>query len=156
MRRLLVFLTCLAALIGSVTYACSFAPGYQTFELHPRAIPLSGDAPAPPSAHVKSIKRGSDDGDFASCSDAAVLTIELADGESDRDIGYLVSLESGWLHDMQLPDEIIAPIELSDGKSGFYFVWLDYGTDISASLKIQSISPTGLEGGSIILDVKSK
>ena len=155
MRIIAIFLTCLSVFIASVTYACSFAPGYRTFELHSRAIPLSGDIPAPPSARVRSLKRGFDDGNLGSCSDAAVLTIELANGESERNIGYVFSIESRSLQDMEMPDEIVAPIELPSGKSGFYFVWLDYGTDISATLKIQAVSPTGLEGGSMILDVNS-
>lgn len=156
MRRIAVILTCISVFVAGVSYACSFAPGYRTFELNPRAIPLTGDAPASPSARVGSLKRGSDDGNPGSCSDAAVLTIELTDGESKQNIGYLFSIESGSLHDMEMPDEIVAPIELPNGKSGFYFVWLDYETDISATLKIQAVSPTGLEGGSVILDIKSK
>jgi hypothetical protein len=101
------------------------------------------------------MKRGFDDGNFASCSDAAVLTIELTDGESERNIGYLFTIETGSLHNMKLPDEIVAPIELSDGKVGFYFAWLDYGTDISATLKFQTVSVTGDEGAAIILDVNN-
>jgi len=56
---------------------------------------------------------------------------------------------------MKMPDEIIAPIELADGQFGFYFVWLDYGTEISATLKVQSVSSTGLEGDATTLEVKS-
>ena len=147
---------CLSAFFASAAFPCSFAPGYRTFELSTRAIPLSGDEPSVPVAHVASLKRGFDDGNFASCSDAAVLTIQLVEGESDRNIGYLFSIESGSLHDMKMPDEIVAPIELADGQFGFYFVWLDYGTEISATLKIQSVSSTGLEGDAITLEVMSK
>ena len=156
MRKFLLILTCLSTLLASAAFPCSFAPGYRTFELSPRAIPLSGDKPSAPVADVAALKRGFDDGNFASCSDAAILTIQLADGESDRNNGYLFSIESGSLHDMKMPDQIIAPIELADGNFGFYFVWLDYGTEISATLKIQSVSPTGLEGDAITLEIKTK
>ena len=156
MHRIPVSLMCFAVLTATPALACSFAPGYRTFELNSRAIPLSGDAPAPPTARVAGLKRGFDDGKFGSCSDAAVLTIELLAGEADRNIGYLFTIESGSLHDTKISDEIIAPIELSAGKLGFYFVWLDYGTDISATLKVQAFSSTGLEGGAIILEVRSQ
>ena len=138
---------CFTTFAASTIYACRFAPGYRLFELNPRAVPLSGDAPAPPEVRVQLLKRGFDDGDFASCSDAVVLTIELGDGEADRKIGYIFTIESGPIHDKKLPDEVVAPIELSDGRPGFYFVWLDYGTNITATLKIQSVSTTGVEGG---------
>ncbi len=154
MNKSLATLACLLVVSWSAADACSFPLGYGLFELSPRAQPFTGEKPSAPVAHVASMKRGFDDGNYASCSDAAVLTIVLAQGERDRNIGYLFSIESGSLHDMKMPGEIITPTELADGELGFFFVWLDYGTAFSATLSIRSVSPTGLEGDAIVLEIE--
>jgi hypothetical protein len=162
MARNLTLVTALFAILLSLdTFACSFAPGYRTFELSSTRPPSSGPTPATPSLSIQSIKRGTDDGNFASCSDAGVLTVSLNDPEAAKNIGFLFELESGSFPDKVLPDEIVAPIELADGSLGFYFVWLDLPTGQSAvepidvKVSVRAVSPTMVEGSKVILDIQS-
>ena len=142
-------------------FACSFAPGYRTFELSSTRPPNSGPTPITPSLSVHSIKRGTDDGNFASCSDAGVLTVSLNDPEAAKNLGFLFELESGSFPDKVLPDEIVAPIELADGSLGFYFVWLDLPTGrsdvkpIDVKVSVRSVSPTMVEGTKVMLDIRN-
>lgn len=160
MARNLAFVAALLlAFLSSNAFACSFPPGYRTFELSSTRTLNSGATPTTPSLSVHSIKRGTDDGNFASCSDAGVLTVSLSDPEAAKNLGFLFELESGSFPDKVLPDEIIAPIELPDGSLGFYFVWLDLPTGrsdvepIDVKVSVRAVSPTMVEGSKVVLDI---
>ena len=162
MARILALVAALSVtLLSSSTFACSFAPGYQKFELSSTRPPNSGPTPTTPSLSVHSIKRGTDDGNLASCSDAGVLTIALSDPEAAKNLGFLFELEGGAFPDKVLPDEIVAPIELADGTLGFYFVWLDLPTGrhnvepIDVRVSVRAVSPTMVEGPKVTLDVRN-
>ena len=148
-------------ILSSNAFACSFAPGYRTFELSSTRPPNSGPTPTTPSLSVRSIKRGTDDGNFASCSDAGVLTIALSDPEAAKNLGFLFELERGSFPDKVLPDEIVAPVELADGSLGFYFVWLDLPTGrrdiepIDVKVSVRAVSSAMVEGPKVILDIRN-
>ena len=161
LRNLAMVAASLVTLISLDALACSFAPGYRTFELSSTRPPNAGPAPSTPSLSVHSITRGTDDGNHASCSDAGVLTVSLNDPESAQDVGFLFELESGSFPDKVLPDEIIAPIELADGSFGFYFVWLDLPAGssdvapINVAVSVRAVSPTMVESAKVFLEIQS-
>lgn len=160
-RNLALVAALFVTFLSSDAFGCSFAPGYRTFELSSTRPPNSGPTPTTPGLSVHSIKRGMDDGNFASCSDAGVLTISLSNPEAAKNLGFLFELESGSFPDKVLPDEIIAPIQLADGSGGFYFVWLDLPTGRSAvepidvRVTVWAVSPTMVEGPKIVLDIRN-
>ncbi|MDJ0909494.1 MAG: hypothetical protein QNI99_09880 [Woeseiaceae bacterium] len=161
MLRILAITTALlAAALPLDASACSFAPGYRTFELSSTQLPGSGASPTTPSVSVLSIFRGTDDGDYASCSDAGILFISIDDPEAAQDLGFLFELEHGSFPDAVLPEEIVAPIELADGSFGFFFVWLDLPAGsrdvepIDVRVSVRAVSPTMLEGQKVFLDIR--
>ncbi len=160
-RNLALVAALLATFLLSDAFACRFAPGYRTFELSSTRPPSSGPTPTTPSLSVHSIKRGTDDGDFASCSDAGVLAVSLNDPEVANNLGFLFELESGSFPDKVLPDEVVAPIELADGSLGFYFVWLDLPAGrsdvepINVKVSVRAVSPTMVEGSKVILEIRN-
>ena len=135
--------------------ACSFSPGHASFAFSTRHAPYSGDAPPIPKVSVQSLKRGYDDGNGASCSDAGILTVVLSKGEEDREVGYMFKLVSGSFHDTVFLDSILAPIELEEGVYGFYFVWLDSAGPIEAQFEVRAVSRTGVEGAAVTLTAQS-
>lgn len=160
-RNLVLVAALLVTFLSSDAFACSFAPGYRTFELSSTRPLNSGPTPTTPSLSVHTIKRGTDDDNFASCSDAGVLTIALSDPEAAKNLGFLFELESGSFPDKVLPDEIVAPIELDDGTLGFYFVWLDLSTGrrnvepIDVKVSVRAVSQTMVEGSKFFLDIRN-
>lgn len=159
LTRIMAFVNAfLIALFPLDSSACSFAPGYRTFELISTQPPNSGPPPITPGLSVHSIERGTDDGNFASCSDAGILTILIDIPEPARNLGFLFELESGSFPDKVLPDEVVAPVDLGDGLLGFYFVWLDRpaassGVEaIDVRVSVRAISPTMVEGPKVFLD----
>lgn len=158
-RNLTLALTLLVAFSSLDALACSFAPGYRTFELSSTRPPNLGPTPTTPELSLHEIKRGSDDGNFASCSDAGILTISLDDPEAAKNLGFLFELESGSFPDKVLPEEIVAPIELADGSLGFFFVWLDLPAGrsdvepIEVKVSVRAVSPTMVEGSKVYLDI---
>ena len=162
MTRNQAFVTALfVAFLWQGALACSFAPGYRTFELSSTRPPNTGPTPTTPTLALRSIKRGTDDGDFASCSDAGILTIVVNKPEAAENKGFLFELESGSFPDKVLPDDVVSPIELEDGSLGFYFVWLDLpaGTrsvdPIDVRISIRAVSPTMVEGPRVFLEVRN-
>jgi len=140
--------------------ACTFAPGYELFRYSETKLIGTGETPGAPTVSVKSIERGFDDGDFASCSDAGVLTLVVANHETRNDTGYLFRLESGSLGSTAFLEEILAPIEIEEGQFGFRIVWLDWVkgqrglAPVSAKLGVRAVSNTGVESEEIIVQIE--
>ena len=159
-RILAIVIALLTAPLPQTASACSFAPGYRTFELSGTQLPGSGSPPTTPSLSVVSIVRGTDDGDYASCSDAGILFVSIDDPEAAQDLGFLFELEHGSFPDAVLPEEIVAPVELADGSFGFFFVWLDLPAGssdvepIDVRVSVRAVSSTMLEGQKVFLDIQ--
>ena len=145
---------------SSNVLACSFAPGYQQFRFSENRVIGTGEAPPTPTVSVGAIKRGFDDGNFASCSDAGVLTLVVESHKRYDTTGYLFRLESGSLGSTEFLGEYLAPIELDDGIYGFRIVWLDWTrgqrrtAPVSARLAVRAVSATGVESGEIVVDIR--
>ena len=159
-RNQAVLIVLFVTFLSQDAFACRFAPGYQTFELSSTRLPDTEPIPTTPTMAFLSIKRGTDDRDFASCSDAGILTITVTEPEAVENKGFLFELESGSFPDSVLPETIVSPIELEDGSMGFYFVWLDLpaGTHnvdpIDARISIRAVSPTMVEGPKVFIEVR--
>ena len=160
MARIIILALGLALIPADPTFACSFKLGYAPFELDNTRLPMTGKAPPDPTVLVKSIKRGFDDGNSGSCSDAGILTLEVDETGLDQRVGYHIEWKSGNFPAALLPDEIVAPIRLPEGGFGFYFVWGDFSElghgeqPIDAELTVRSVSETGIEGASITVRIK--
>ena len=135
--------------------ACSFRQGFALFELSSTKTPLSGKPPAAPEVSFVKVKRGYDDGDGGSCSDAGILTIGLVESEAKRGVGYSLEVISGAIDDEEFfGNAYFSPIGHMEGGLGFYFVWLDGGGAIDAVIEIRSVSATGVVGDATRIVVK--
>ena len=147
-------------LLSVETMACSFAPGYQLFRFSETELIGTGEAPYAPAITVGSIKRGFDDGNPASCSDAGILTLVVEGYDPGDRTGFLFRLDAGSLGGTEFQDEILAPIELEKGVFGFRIVWLDWvkgqrtQTQISATLGVRAVSDTGVESEEVLVQVE--
>lgn len=161
MRRFTILVLLSSVFAVQTTLACRFAPGYRTFELSSTRLPSTGPTPSAPVVSVLSLKRGSDDGNFASCSDAGILTIAIEDGDTAKNLGFLFEVESGSFPDKVLPDDIVSPIRLENGSWGFYFVWLDLPqgksstAPIDVRISVRAVSLTMVEGSKVFLNVRN-
>ena len=159
-QRIVLITALLAIVLPADGFACRFAPGYGPYQPSSTRMPSSGPPPAIPDLSF-SIKRGTDDGNFASCSDAGILTFSLGDSAAASKQGYLFTVESGTFPEHVLPDVVVAPIALDDGSLGFYFVWLDLPAGrrrvepIDAQISVRAVSPTMVEGPKLFLNIRS-
>ena len=152
----IVAISALAVLGVKDSSACSLARGFDLFELSSTLEPFSGAQPESPNVESVTMKRGFDDGDGASCSDAAILTIVLSPTEADRDVGYSFRMTSGVIVEELFDyDGFYSPRLLSGDTRGFYFVWLDRGGDINGTFEIRAVSKTGIESEPVELRVTS-
>jgi hypothetical protein len=146
MRKILLFIT--LVLSHSTAIACSFAPGYDEFlpsplykkKNHPLAIP---------KASVESIKRGYDDGNGGSCSDAGIIKIKFENENPIRATGYKLKIISGTFESHVIPDYEVMPSRYNPSENSMFFVWLDgsYNNQekIDFVLQIIAVSPEGDE-----------
>jgi len=147
MRRFLPAATPILWLITNHAGACSFAPGFETARPTGLGIERIEDEQFPPPLLVPLLQRGSDDGNYASCSDAGVLTFILRERTNLAIGGYELVLVDGEFPSADLfPDSPILPVDLGDDEVGFRFVWLDlpYGRStlepIDVTIEIRRLS----------------
>lgn len=146
MRKTLLLITLF--LSYTTANACSFAPGYDEFlpnplykgKSHPLAIPY---------ASVESIKRGYDDGNRGSCSDAGIITIKFKNENPAKVTGYKLKIVSGTFENHVIPDYEVTPSRYNINENSMSFVWLDgsYNNQeqIDFVLQIIAVSPEGGE-----------
>lgn len=119
-------------LVPLVSYACSFAPGFERFtpSIDTFETKLNGDLiarlPSPTVSGIR-VKRGTVSSG-SSCDDAGILTLDLLWPKSSiyklNEVGFYFRVLSG-----RQPDQIF-PLEPISGKvvgqrAEFSFVWLD-------------------------------
>ena len=115
---LAIVITVLCSLSGQL-YACSLVPLLEAFDAnHTEAI-----APVTPNFKVVGIERGSDDGNFASCSDFGFITFKLSGSYPPQ--GYIFERVSGEFEDRLFEPVAVKPSKFVDDNSSFTFVWLD-------------------------------
>jgi hypothetical protein len=160
MWRLLVLALMLFGFAADPALGCSFAAGYREFAAGSDTPPAADAAVVTPRMYVDELRRGYDDGNFASCSDAGILTIVIQDGAAAQDLGFDFILESGAFPDAVLPERIVSPIELGDGLWGFSFVWLDLPAGkaevdpIDVRIAVRAVSIRQQWGEKVFLDVQ--
>lgn len=136
-------------------FACSFARGYEEFLYIPTE---EGGAPNKPKPSVVSIKRGFNDGNFASCSDAGILVISFNEDNPRQNTGYVFELVDGSFDDRVFPDTIVSVASDREAKNEVMFVWLDgsrnYQEAIDVKVKIKAISITGVESEPTTLHIE--
>ena len=135
--------------------ACSFGPRFELFQHRPSLATDTNVLVEKPSMKIISIERGSDDGNFASCSDAGVITIQLSTKDVARlpYTGYVFTLIKGELEEEQpiFPDYAIQPIQKIPGiykNDKISFVWLDGSSNIQESINLK-ISVTAINARSV-------
>ncbi|MEM7431984.1 MAG: hypothetical protein AAF351_08590 [Pseudomonadota bacterium] len=162
MSRLVHIFIAVTILWHSQVNACSYVPGYGLFELSNVHAPMTGPAPDAPDVWLHSIERGSNDGDYASCSDAGVVSFGVDSADSAKTFGFIFEVEYGEFPDAVFPDEALTPQEYSDGSFRIHFFWLDLPrghsrvSPIDARISVRAISRTGVEGPKTYIDIKSR
>jgi hypothetical protein len=142
--------------------ACDFPLGYESVVPTPILGGPVGEAPGPPNISVAELKRGFDDGNGASCSDAGILRLRVSRTESESIAGYLFRLEEGYFPEATLPDGYVMPVLLIEGGRGFQFVWLDLPRGqktikpMDATISVRQISSGGYLSEPVLLHVSHR
>ena len=155
MRNILLLITLF--LLHNTANACSFAPGYDEFVPSPlykkKNHPL-----ATPKASLESIKRGYDDGNRGSCSDAGIIKIKLENENPVRATGYKLKIVSGTFESHVIPDYEVMPSRYNPSENSMSFIWLDGShnnqEEIDFVLQLIAVSPEGLESEPYNLKIK--
>lgn len=130
-------------------WACSFAPGFEVAQDSFTNVSVIDERLRPPEVQLGFLQRGFDDGQGGSCSDAGILRVELLDAKADSNDSFLFEITDGSLPESLIPDVALKPVEMSEGKHGFFFVWLDlpWGQSsvepIEATLAVHRVSEYG-------------
>ena len=115
MRITAITFAALCTIVSMPVLACSFAPGYEIFQF---AVPNpNGIGPETPVLTGYEIKRGYNDGNFASCSDAGIIELYF---ERTHGVGYLFE-PIGEFEDNLFPKEIdslIKPVNFCNAYAG--------------------------------------
>ena len=144
MRNLILLIILLG--VNYKTNACSFAPGYDEFITSP--LYVKKEHPLfTPKASLESIKRGYDDGNRGSCSDAGIIKITFENDNPVRATGYRLKIVEGTFESHVIPDYEVMPSRYYPSGNSLSFVWLDGSYNEQESidfvLEIIAISPEG-------------
>lgn len=138
--RFIALLGCL--IISAESLACSFAPMTEAFVV----VEGEGMPPAKPDFIVKEIKRGHDDGNPGSCSDAGILILKR-ETPPENSTGYLFGITAGEFEADIFDASPIKAVERNEKEGLYNFVWLDGASDwqepIDITVKIVTVSKTG-------------
>ena len=147
MKRFLVILL----LLPSLSEACSFARGWNHFLVEPR-YGAEEITPELPNVSVSEIKRGYNDGNYASCSDAGIITLKVGNAPIGE-LGYTFEIEDSEFEDAVFPEGIFAPLENGEIR----FVWLDgsknYQEDFDISVRIHSVNKQGVYSEPVFIQI---
>tara|TARA_R110002050_G_scaffold71891_3_gene154666 strand:+ start:51718 stop:52176 length:459 start_codon:yes stop_codon:yes gene_type:complete len=122
--------------------ACSFAPALEEFIITER----SPVAATKPNFSVDSIKRGTNDGNRNSCSDAGFINLKL-DSASSNDQGYIFKIVEGKFEYQIFDESPVVPTKFMESKKGYSFLWFDghkaEQAPINITVQIIAISRSG-------------
>ena len=156
-NRALLFLVTLA-LVSPASFACSFGAGYTIAQPPVTSHRGEGGPPSAPTINLVSLKRGFDDGNGGSCSDAGVLELEVGGFDPSETWGLRLELVEGGFPESVFPEEYVLPIQ-ENGRYTLRFVWLDlpHGqrqtSPIGATIAVWQISGNGLESEPTFIEV---
>ena len=145
MKKIFLLLSFISILNPAI--ACSFAPGYEPLRVS--SAYQSNFVPDKPHALVTSVRRGYDDGNGGSCSDAGILTIKIDDSNPSNKTAYKFKVLDNEVFSSIFPTEpvMISPLERESEE--MFFVWFDLGEtqgkEMRFTLEIVAVSPTGAE-----------
>ncbi|WP_281556398.1 hypothetical protein [Thalassomonas sp. RHCl1] len=134
MKKLFILFT----LIPCLSFAGSFAPMLKDFKLSSEKS-LSA---VKPDFIVQSIRRGTDDGNYASTSDAGIVTLKLTSLPEQLQ-GYTFEIVEGNFEDKLFTDTPVTPTEYVQDKREFTFIWLDGSSEEQEAFKIK-VKITGI------------
>lgn len=147
MKKILVILL----LVPSFADACSFARGWNHFLVEPR-YGAEETKPELPIVEVSEITRGYNDGNYASCSDAGVIILKVANTPIGE-LGYTFSIENGEFEDAVFPEGVFSPLENGE----IFFVWLDGSVDhqeaFDLSVRVHSVNKQGVYSDPVFIRV---
>jgi len=147
MKKLLVILL----LAPSLADACSFARGWNHFLVEPRHE-AEETKPKLPKLEVSEVRRGYNDGNYASCSDAGIITFKAANTPIGE-FGYTFEIEEGEFEGSVFPKGALAPLENGE----IFFVWLDgsknYQEAFDLSVRVHSVNKQGIYSDSVFIQI---
>ncbi len=148
---LAILITVLCSVSGQLN-ACSLVPLLEAFEAsHTEAL-----APVTPNFKVAGIERGSDDGNYGSCSDFGFITFKLSGSYPPQ--GYIFERVRGEFEDRLFEPVAVIPSKFIDDKALFTFVWLDGSSSeqepISFTVSIVAVNGAGERSEPQYLDVR--
>ncbi|WP_394495886.1 hypothetical protein [Shewanella sp. ENK2] len=139
--------------VSSLSYSGSFIPLLDTFVVDSKEI----IAAEKPTFVVKTIQRGTDDGNSYSTSDAGILTLKLQNMPAKKQ-GYKFEVSEGYFEDSLFTGEVVTPSEYVENKKDFSFIWFDGNSyeqeAFNIKVKIIGVSASGAESEPQFLTVK--
>ena len=114
---------------------CAMPPGYERAQ-PPRLSAAQTQLRERPLILIDSLRRGFDDGNPRSCSNAGVLTLVISETDRAPTEVYSFEIAQGSLPEGLLPSGYVEPIDIGSGRQGFRFSWLDLraGSQMLASI----------------------
>jgi hypothetical protein len=161
-RHHLLTIVVLPNAVSSESFACDFMPGYQSVVPTPILGGSVAEIPGPPEISVAELRRGFDDGNAASCSDAGILRLRVSRTEGESIAGYLFELKNGDFPEATLSDGYVMPVLLGKGGRGFRFVWLDLPRGsrilkpIDATISVRQLSSGGYLSEPVLLHISHR
>src|SRR5690606_7593869 len=89
-----------------------------------------------PDFYVKYIRRGSDDGNFASTSDAGIITFQLGTMPLQEQ-RYTFEIVEGTFEDQLFHKVPVTPTEHAGNEGSFTFIWFDGRSDEQEAFHIK-------------------
>ena len=147
MKKLLAILL----LAPSFADACGLARGWNYFLAEPR-YGAEEIKPELPKIEVSEVRRGYSDGNYASCSDAGIITFKTANTPIG-DFGYTFEIQEGEFEDAVFPEGALAPLENGE----IFFVWLDGSKDyqeaLDLSVRVHSVNKQGIYSDPVFIQI---
>jgi hypothetical protein len=139
--------------VCSLSYSGSFIQLLDTFVIDSKEIVVAEK----PTFKVKKIRRGTDDGNSSSTSDAGILTLELKNTPTKKQ-GYIFEVVEGDFEDRLFTGEAVIPSEYVENENDFSFIWLDGSSyeqeAFKINVKIIGVSASGAKSEPQFLTVK--
>ena len=148
---LIILFTVLCGVSGHLN-ACSLVPLLEAFEASDTEV----SAQVMPGFKVAGIERGSDDGNFGSCSDFGFITFKLSGNYPPQ--GYIFERVKGEFEDRLFEPVAVIPSKFVDDNASFTFVWLDGSSNeqepINITVSIVAVNQAGERSKAQFLELR--